>query len=292
MGTALAMPFRTVAGSVRPGAWHFRAEEGTFERLDGMFPAWDYNAYMHLHTEVEIDREGVLLDCGLHGDTRLQLLVVVSCPATYSREVVLVSEAIDGTNVVSFDLNSERFSGQILIELLLVPSTILPATVPFAAEHPGSILFLNEQRLVLEPDVATFAIHAIPFSGTIRDIPAGGVPWHLEWSGFDPALPARDQLVLLLNSECPEFVDAVRSGGESMEVRLLRSQVAELVLMRAISDQAGEWLDDPGHDPGSLGDFVTGLKELCFPGQSHSELQTITSELPNEFQLRVRARLL
>lgn len=150
----------------------------------------------------------------------------------------------------------------------------------------GSILYREEATLQLEGDLGSFPIRSLGF----RSHNLGDGLWLVDCQADNPEEPLISSVVLLLNSDRPDFIEQLQ--GEAEKTGILRWVIRADVMASALSwlllndeisfDMNQEWPD------GSLGAIATGwLSSLGVSSQA--ALQQFIEELKRE-PGRVRQR--
>lgn len=153
----------------------------------------------------------------------------------------------------------------------------------------GSILYREEATLQLEGDLGSFPIRSLSFSSHGR----GDGLWLVDCHAESPEDPLISSVVLLLNSDHPEFIEQLQSESEATGV--LRWAIRSDVMASALSwlllneefsfDVNLEWPD------GSLGAIAVGwLNSLGI--NSQAALQRLMEEIrrePGHFRQRCQS---
>jgi|GEM_PF-4699706 len=291
MSKATALPFLAAHDSINVSKWHRLDAAGIPTHLPSTFTDWDYQTTLDLMTEVEVDLPAFLEETGFPTGVSFEVLTVVTCADTFHRSIQSRNVLAHGATEIRFEMRGDFLARAFELEILVVLKDHTEAGSGFSAREAGSVLFRDSSRHTLEPGGDLFPIEPVSFKSRFPGVNAERVPWHLHLAAFDLDLPMRDQVVLQVNTDTPDFLDVIASG-LGPEVKMIRAQIAELVLARAVFDDAKR--EDLGREfeAGSLGDFVSGLMEFCFPGEDAEEIKRTHEVAPHQYQLKVRSALL
>lgn len=153
----------------------------------------------------------------------------------------------------------------------------------------GSVLYREEVALQLEGDLASFPIRSLSFNSQNR----GDGLWLVDCQAESPEDPLISSVVLLLNSDRPDFVEQLQSESEqngvlrwAIRADVMASTLTWLLLNDDFSfDLNQEWPD------GSLGVIAAGwLSSLGV--NSQAALQRLTEEMrrePGRFRQRCQS---
>jgi hypothetical protein len=257
---------------------------------------WDPYTEVEVFRTVDVNTDTVRTACGLGGDASLAL----ATSWTSSRSRLGASgegvEFADRRGVlrstVSLTVPGPSAGGRLDLRTTLVlraPGSTASAVSP---RREGAILWFDEQRVALEGAAARFPVAAVDFT-TIPRLPDDG-SWSLEWDGQDLGDPVLAAMRLIVNSEDPSLLEALRSGSTDPRSAALRSfvmfDVARSMVHAALRDD--RFVEEPeDFSEDSVGRMLFELLSMNWPGVPIRALATRLAEDPTRLDTELQARL-
>lgn len=292
MTTIRRLPYRTPKPErIVFGQWSIHSDDGPHP-LPAFLPHWDPAITIQALVSVQIDCQGIALDCGLDADARLRLAAiwhstgtvlsgpgdVIDLDVQSPLEHHVLQVQVDGTRAAQMvNLNAQL--------LLLHPGH---APQPFAPVQPGNILAAHMQSIRLEGEGSRFPVQVVDFRHTAYATTAG---WALYWDEEDLHRTFLGSVRLNINAQHLHLVQAVsQRRPESEGVReAIRFDVARTLIRGALRND--EFVTKPdSFSPDSVGAAIRELIERCFPNTPIQQCREIM-RYRLDFETRLQAGL-
>lgn len=274
---------------VAVGPWSRLTPDGA-EPIPDALVDWDYSTTLSLHRPLTVDGLRVRRLSGLSIDAAVD--VTVQWYATGSalrgrawRTALPAEDAFE--TVIEFRMPGDDLGGTLELVTSVTLRESFPGASPAAATRPGSVLWSDRQRVVLEADNTLFPIATADF----HDLPyPSGAGWYLH---IDEDLrgAALGSILLLVNERHDVVMHAVEAASSPSEadrrvLSTLRADVLRVLLDRALTlDDLKEETDYPA---GSLGALLINVVRNAFPAFSVEALRRERETAPALFSSRVQ----
>ncbi|SDC77997.1 hypothetical protein SAMN05660690_2517 [Geodermatophilus telluris] len=271
------------------GPWSRLSPDGTEPLPDNLLD-WDYSTTLSLHRPVIVDGLRLRELTGLTEDAAVDLSV--QWFATNSllrgrawRSPLPADDAFEVT--IEFELPGGDLGGALDLVTNVTLRSPSPGSSAAAPTRPGSVLWSDRHRVVLEGDNALFPIATADF----HDLPyPTGAGWYLHIDeDLDGA--ALGSILLLVNERHDVVMRAVRSASSPSEadqrvLSTLRADVLRVLVERALTDE--DLQEGADHPAGSLGALLINVVRNAFPGFSMEALRRERQNAPALFSSRLQ----
>jgi hypothetical protein len=251
---------------------------------------WDPSVDIRLTRTVRVDAAGIRLDCALPEAAPLSLAIVWACSATSLRGATTQAVTPDLGDDVGVQLVGAELSGQVVVRLQVVLSSRVEGVSQIAPFIAGSILWEDEQVVVLEGQSARFPMEWLDFAAS-GWLPAGA-GWFLDWSPDEPEMPALGAMRLYINSGHESLSRALAAANPTAAERVVREaiefDVARTLVTRALASDEF-WRNSSESEPGSAGDSVATLIGALFPNDTLEGLRAKWHADPQRIELQLQA---
>ena len=262
-----AFPFRRPPGDVvTTGPWSRPAADGR-EPLPEALADWDYGTTLILHRAVTVDGARARTLAGLAENAAVDLSVQwhASSSALRGRAWRCAVPAVDAFQAaIAFDLPGADLGGSLELTTSLVLRTPAAGSSAAAPRRPGSVLWSDRHRVLLQGDNTLFPIATADF----HDLPyPTGAGWYLHMDE-DLEGAALGSILLLVNERHEVVMRALAAAATPSEadrrvLSVLRTDVLRVLVERALTDE--DFTDDIDHPAGSLGSLLTHVLRNTFP---------------------------
>lgn len=236
-------------------------------------PDWHYLTDLTVEWGLEADLEGIAKDCSLSSLARIGALIAWRSGHTNLQGSGPLADLADGKNILDARLPGRNLGGAVTIEVRIILLETDTLAGEFAPRRPGSLLWSEEQKIILEGAGGRFPVVATDFSS--EGLPAGQAGlWYLEIAGSELFASATQALRLHLNTASPSIrsmLDHPTADTSIAMTRFLLYDTTRQLLHVALTHQ--EFDDHSSYGQGTLGDVLTGLIELYLPGRNLSQLR-------------------
>ena len=252
---------------------------------EGGIPGWDYERNLELRRQITVNIDDTLRYCGLTGAT-LQIVVYSLTGPTALREKVWSSSPLDAGNetlMVSISPDSARLHQSVTLQTSLILSDPGSSVHVLAPSVPGSRLWQEDVRIILEGSLGRFPMEAVSFSELFPDSPKA--LWRLSWlSQYDESIT---NLRLLLNSDRTDLTDQLTSSV------VIDSMMTDVILQMTVpvlsdSDLMAE-IEDA--DPGTIGYMVLSWLQLLEEDSRRESLMQMARHSIGELVMRIQSRI-
>lgn len=258
---------------------------------------WDSNTTIRVRFEASVDAGGVFQDCELVDGDTVGLGLAWYSPGTTLRERGPFCALEPSTNRLEIALDLE-IPGSLVASQVVVIASLFLATAAggrrsnVAPSIPGSLLWSEERRTVLEGLGSRFPMELVDFS-LVTWLPSGAA-WFLDW---DPAAPENlllRSVRLFLNVSNAKVASAVRTQDVvSDEAAAIRSAIHYDVGRTLVLGMLESEDFVAGHREmarGTVGAHVLALLAMLFPGESIEALRSLARGRPALFDARLQER--
>jgi hypothetical protein len=273
---------------VSAGPWSRLSPDGT-EPLPETLVDWDYSTTLSLHRPVSVDALRARELAGLNESAAVDLTVQWFATTSLLRgrawqEALPAEDAFEVP--IRFDLRGDDLGGTLELVTSITLRAAGPASATAAPTRPGSVLWSDRRRVVLEGDNALFPLATADF----HDLPyPTGAGWYLHIEE-DLDAAALGSVLLLVNERHDVVMRAVRGASSPTEadqcvLSTLRSDVLRVLIERALTDE--DLQEESGYPAGSLGALLINVVRNAFPAFSIEALRRERQNAPALFSSRI-----
>jgi hypothetical protein len=257
---------------------------------DGTAPDWHYLTDITVEWQIEIDLPELRKDCGLSPTSRIGGVLTWHSDRTNLRGGDDLEIITNGINVLRTHLPGSLLGGVLTCDARVVLARQDAMAGPLAPTRPGTLLWQESRRVVLEGDAGRWPTTACDFA-------AAGIPggrnglWYLEVASRDLGSAAGQCLRLYLNTPHPdvnELLTQPDSPQSALLQRALRYDTYRQLLSLATADD--EFDDRASYDRGSLGDLLISVIRTLTPGRTIDQVRAEYSQRPAEIDAETMAR--
>jgi hypothetical protein len=275
---------------IQAGPWRFGEGEELPERLVN----WDPATELDVFREIELDPDRLIAEAGLGDDAQLRLLPMVRSDLTGLRIVgtatdVNLSSSAGAAHPIALRVPGEKLGGTVTIATRLVwlsgssPGSLGPT-------RPGSELWGDEVRCILEGEGSRFPVSAVSFSG-LATLDAAAA-WTLDWEPSRLEDPILGAVRLLVNTDHPRVRDSIVSGSEDPGADVVRAlvhfDVARTLITTALRDET--FVESAEAYPeGSVGRTIADLLGVHWD-EAPTALAARMRNFPRQFEMELQAR--
>ena len=285
-----AFPFlRPPSDVVTAGPWSRTVADGT-EPMPATLPDWDYDTVLALARPVAVDGLRARLLSGLTASADVDLTVHWYATSSALRGHVwrTAVPAKDGAELdVIFELSGGDLGGSLELITSLTLRQTDPAASAAAPRRPGSLLWSDRHRTLLQGDSSLFPLaiadfHELPYPTQ--------APWYLQ-IGDDLEAAALGSILLLANERREVVVTALAAAGSPSDadrrvLSTLKTDVVRILVERALTDD--DFTDRTTYAVGSLGALLTRILAKTFPAFSLEALRREREFAPAVFNSRLQ----
>jgi hypothetical protein len=158
---------------------------------------------------------------------------------------------------------------------------------PAAARRPGSVLWADRSRFLLQGDAVLFPLAVADF----HDLPyPTKASWYLE-VGEDLEAAALGSILLLANERREVVVNALAAAGSPADadrrvLSALRTDVQRTLVEQALTHE--DFADDADYPTGSLGALLAAVLRTTFPALGLEALRRERKSEPARFTSRLQ----
>lgn len=274
---------------VSGGPWSRAVVDGT-EPLPAALPDWDYDSVLRLARPITIDGLRTRLRSGLPIDAEIDLTVHWHATSSMLRSRAWRA-TVPPEDTVEFEIDIELPGSDLGGSLELVTSLTLrrPGTAasPAAPRRPGSVLWSDRQRTLLQGDSTLFPLaiadfHELPYPTRAS--------WYLQ-VGDDLHAAALGSILLLANEQRPIVVTALAaaaapSDADRRVLSTMRTDIVRTLVERALTDP--DFTDRTTYPTGSLGALLGAVLRATFPAFTFDALRREREMAPAVFNSRLQ----
>ncbi|MGY1703560.1 hypothetical protein ACI79C_03225 [Geodermatophilus sp. SYSU D00697] len=274
---------------VTAGPWSRLTPDGS-ELLPDTLLDWDYSTTLSLHRPTSVDGLRLRRLSGLTEDAEVDLSVQWHATSSLLRGLAwrMPLPAEDGFEApIDFRLPGDDLGGTLELITNITLRTPGSGRSRAAASRPGSVLWSDRQRVLLEGENTLFPIATADF----HDLPyPTGAGWYLHIDeDLDGA--ALGSILLLVNERHEVVMRAVEAAGSPTEadrrvLSVLRADVLRLLVERALTDE--DLKEETDYSVGSLGALLTTVVRNAFPAFSMEALRRERQTAPALFGSRLQ----
>lgn len=277
-------PFRVPSSeSWRVGEWQL-LRDGGWQPLPDVLEDWDADTALHVRQIIDVDREVIVEQSGLHlGAT---LVVTASWSSSSNQMTDLIDRVPLTERVVTLEatLPQGRIGGVLTITTSLALGAAGNTGAVAAPKEPGSVLLDSTTTVALQGDGAMFPVAVIDFAATPFDVESS---WVLEVSS-DLEAPFLGVFQLLVNERDEELVRAItRPSSDASDRQLvfaLEEGVAGVLAEAALAVR-NELRDGGAWEAGTVGSVLNSMlndvesRGLSLPGSGPEAISDFRSRL-------------
>lgn len=196
-----------------------------------------------------------------------------------------------GSQEVRLHLDGGSLGGTLVLNAVLI--LLAPATGdsgPLAPTRPGSVLWSEQKKVLLEGDGLRFPVELISFEDAGLRGPNAG--WCLRWDSQDYDQAAGACLRLQFNRDHERAAAAATDPQDpknAVFMQALRWDIARQMILAALDDETGfDSLDWPER---SLGAALVARIGTVFPGLSLDECRSLRRSNPEDFETSLQSAM-
>ncbi len=273
--------------------WQYFDALGEAE-LKNLLLDWEPTTVLDGEITVRLDLPGILRACGLGSDAKLRLVAGWRSSGTMLRG--------SGTRVDLSTNNSKRpitvrvsvSAAEVSHDLVLFAALIL--VTPGSQAHrlspkvPGSVLWLTENRILVDNESLYFPTEITDFRSRTWDVPSEA-GWYLQWDPEDLYQSVFSDVQLYLNASHPAVSSTLvaKESPSDMLQQILFFDLARTLIIGALANP--EFVNDPTQYPeGSAGAAVHNIICEYFPNETAASLYA-KSKSPSLFEATLQHHL-
>ena len=230
-------PYRVPTDAVRASPWTRDGED-----LGSTLTGWDYQTSLSFSRTVSVDVARTYAQSGLSADCRIAVHVRSWASGSLVKTSALRAplpgpDASTGIEEVAVDVevSGATLAGELTLETNLVLTSGRPGR--FAAHRPGSILWTDVKKVVVEGTGGLLPVAPVRFSE--HGLPAGAA-WYVSLDGSDWSDPAMGSLLVLLNTENAGVDAALGASADPA----LRKALWDSLMVDIVCDLVGRAVED------------------------------------------------
>ena len=196
-----------------------------------------------------------------------------------------------GSHEVCLHLDGDSLGGTLVLNAVLI--LLAPASGdsgPLAPTRPGSVLWSEPKKVILEGDGLRFPVELISFEGAGLRGPNAG--WCLRWDSQDYDQAAGACLRLQFNRDHEGAAAAATNPQDPRNaafMQALRWDIARQMILAALDDETHfDSLDWPER---SLGAALVARIGTVFPGLSLDECRSLRRSNPEDFETSLQSAM-
>lgn len=277
-------PFRVPSPECwRVGQWQLLRDD-VWRALPDVLEDWDADTDLQVRQIIDVDREVIVGQSGLHPDAAL--VVTASWSSSSNQMTGFINRVLVTERVVTMEatLPAGRIGGVLTITTSLTLGEAGSAGAVASPKEPGSVLLDSTAQVVLQGDGAMFPVAVIDFAATPFDVDSS---WFLEVSS-DLEAPFLGVVQLLINARDEELVRAItRPSFDAADQQLLlalEEGVAGVLAEAALSVRS-ELRDGGAWEAGTVGSVLISMLDdverrgLSLPGSGPEAASDFRSRL-------------
>lgn len=286
-----AFPFlRPPMDVVTTGPWSRLTPDGGAPLPDALLD-WDYDTTLSLFRPMTVDGARIRHLSGLPAEAALDLSVqwFATSSALRGRAWRSALPAVDAHEAAAtFELLGGDLGGSLELVTSITLRSSAPGASAAAATRPGSVLWSDRHRVLLQGDNTLFPIAPADF----HDLPyPTGAGWYLHIDE-DLEAAALGSLLLLVNERHDVVMHALDTAASPTEadrrvLSTLRSDVLRVLVEHALCHE--DLSDDVEYPVGSLGGLLINVVRNAFPAFSLEALRRERQTAPALFSSRIQA---
>jgi hypothetical protein len=262
--------------------------------LPTALPEWDSATDLRLERHLRLNVSNIWSACGLATDATIAVLAEWSSEGTSLRgcttpAVTAYCRQADLQVRVSCS-GSEQGQALTLRTRIILHAAGSRAESPLAPRQPGSILWSDSSKVILEGQGSRFPMETVDF----QHLP--GIPshagWHLAWSPLDPHLAISAAARLQINQANQPVLDAVTAVQPDDRQQLVRRvvywDVARRMITGMLDNQDFRGMEG-AYEEGTLGAAVTTMISLHLPNESIQGLRAVRASNPDLYDTILQA---
>ncbi|MGY1813289.1 hypothetical protein [Blastococcus sp. SYSU D00820] len=271
------------------GPWSRLTPDGG-EPLPDTLTDWDYSTTLVLHRPLTVDGLRLRRLSGLPEDAAVDLSVqwLATSSALRGRAWRSGLPTDDGAGVtIDFELPSDDLGGTLELVTSVTLRRSAPGASRAAATRPGSVLWSDRQRVLLEGENTLFPIATADF----HDLPyPTGAGWYLHIEE-DLEAAALGSILLVVNERHAVVMGAVEAASSPTEADMrvlstLRTDLLRVLIERALTSE--DLTEESDYPVGSLGALLLTVVRNAFPAFSMEALRRERQTAPALFSSRIQ----
>ncbi len=285
-----SLPPFAVPGSsdIEPDHWLIEID-GRVERLPKRLDDWDYATPIDIHRDLAIARRGILNTIDAGPEASLAVSVLVETTNTRIRRQVAQVQCAEDIVSIGARVSPNELGGVLSIRTLLTIATPDPRG-PLSPSRPGSILWSDNHKLVLEGAASRFPLELVSFEKTGNPTKA---PWRIDFYDSDLEVPAVSAVRVLVNSDHQRARQMAENPEKNGETRILaeslESDIARRMLSLAVENS--DLLDGSEFPSGSLGEALGYFVQAHFPLENMTSLRSTYGSDPGRLEAEMLGSL-
>jgi hypothetical protein len=288
------MSSQVSVGHLLPDRSRIRADSPSVQSggravADWSVPDWHYLTDITVEWSVEADIQGLAKDCGLSGDARVGALLVWRSGRTNLQGAGPIVGVRQGQNTLEALLPGRDLGGTVTVEARVLLLEADRQAQEFSPWRPGSLLWHEEQKVVLEGSGGRFPTVATDFTDSVLPGGRDGI-WYLRIIDKDLGASATQALRLYLNTankDIRSLLDNPSGEASIATMRFLRYDTTRQLLKVALTHD--EFDDRTKYGQETLGDVLVTLLRIYLPGRDIDQLRAEYPLNPAEIDAEVLA---
>ena len=276
-------------GCIESGEWLIESpDHPTLTVTQGAIPLWHYDVSLLVVHGVHVKLDELRTGCRLDSNDELRVVLTWQSSSTRlqgSSDPTLVE---DGGNVLDLHIPGEESGGELTLrtEISVRPSMTRDAD-PLLPRRPGSLLWSDSHRLLLEGDAYRFPTEAVNFETVGLARPKSA--WLVEVDTTDLDAPALDRIRLILNTEHDVYsrLQEPDTPGAALTRQFLAYDVARQLVAAAL--ECDELTDDD-YERASVGHVLRQRLQNYFGDVDLLRLHRLWRQNPRLVEAQLQAR--
>ena len=257
--------------------------------LPYVLPEWDSATDIQVKRSIKVDLKNIWKSCELTLDDSIALVAEwasdgTSLRATSEKKLYLVGHQ-EGCEIELLIPGSELGQSITLSTRLVFFPGVIEKSSKLSPRIPGSILWQDEHKVLLEGEGSRFPMETINFE-KLNGVPLNS-SWHLSWMPYEPELQLSANARLYLNNNSDEVIKSLTDSKPSEKKLAIRRLIFWDVgrrLVRGMLENKDFNGRQNGYPLGSLGLAVTTMLELYLPNESIEGLRSLLKSNPDLFE--------
>lgn len=297
MKRPIFFPYHTASSDcIRTEPWKVLHGED-LKILPTILTSWDCNTPFKAFRSLKLDLGNIWNDCELAQNDYLKIAVAWFSSGTSLRGVNFTTENINCSQgersyQLQIDLSGHNLASDITIKTQLVLAEKGKGASALAPRIPGSILWQDEHRVLVEGRASRFPVEVIDFNETTWT-PSEGA-WFLDWSKDNLYQSLLGGLRLYINAKHGKVIKAIKAERPDAEDKAIFSAIYHDVGRTLVTGalQNSEFIEDPSSfSDGSIGTAIRRLIKIVFPHDTPEGLRQRMTERSIDFECSLQAGL-
>jgi hypothetical protein len=264
--------------------------------LPSVLPHWDYGVDLSLVRNVSVAGAALRSDCRLPPEAQLHAVAVWRSTGSTVRgrgpSVPIAGAAESMEFALSAEVPGKLLAEDVVISTQIVLVQAFKASDVLAARYPGSILWQDSVRVVVEGSGSRFPVEVVDFA-TVTWAPYRAA-WFLAWNSKDLDQPFLRNVRLFVNEGHRSVVEAAQATAPTAEQAIIQSAMyydvgRQLIRGALLND---DFICSPDEYPeGSTGRAILRMLGLYFQSDTPSGLRKMMCNRPEHFDGQLQGTL-